>query len=65
MGNSKLTESQLAKFRADGFLMVEELFDREEMNLLQSIPYAGMVGMSEAPNWQAACTYIGYRRARN
>ena len=40
MGNSKLTESQLAKFRADGFLMVEELFDREEMNLLQQIAEA-------------------------
>ena len=40
MGNLKLTESQLTKFRADGFLMMEELFDREEMDLLQQIAEA-------------------------
>ena len=35
--SSNLTDAQLAQFRADGFLLVEELFDHEEMDLLQQI----------------------------
>ena len=35
--SSGLTDVQLAQFRADGFLLLEELFDGEEMDLLQEI----------------------------
>jgi ectoine hydroxylase len=37
MDSYKLTQTQLDQFHADGFLLVEELFDEEEIGLLQRI----------------------------
>ena len=37
MGDFQLTDAQLAQYRADGYLMVESLFDEEEIELLLQI----------------------------
>jgi len=37
MGDFQLTDAQLAQYRADGYLMVESLFDEEEIQLLLQI----------------------------
>ena len=32
-----VTQEQLARYQEDGFLVIEQLFDQEEMNLLRDI----------------------------
>jgi ectoine hydroxylase-related dioxygenase (phytanoyl-CoA dioxygenase family) len=40
MGDFRLTEDQLRRFHEDGFFLVEQLFDSEEMDLLRKIAKA-------------------------
>ena len=40
MVNFKLTDAQLARYHADGYLLVDSLFDEEEIELILRSPKA-------------------------